>query len=112
MSFDLAFWYSPEPADGAQALEIYQGILNEVPGLTPAHPAVAAFTADVTGQFPDLSEDNLDSSPWTSPLYFSPEFLVATISWSQARAVAPVLLALARKHGLTCFDPQQPAVVR
>ncbi len=111
MSFDLAFWYSAEPVDGTRALEIYQAILNEVPGATSAHPAVAAFTAEVTSQFPDLSADNLESSPWTSPLYASPEFLVATISWAQARAVAPVLLALARKHGLTCFDPQQPAVV-
>jgi glutamine synthetase type III len=46
-----------------------------------------------------------------SPLYFSDAFVVASISWSRQQVMATALAALARKHGLVCYDPQAEVVI-
>jgi hypothetical protein len=111
VSFDLAFWYSEGPVDGSSALETYRAILKEEPSATNPSVAVSEFLADLVKVFPDLTEENADSSPWMSPLYFSDAFVVASISWSRQQVMATALAALARKHGLVCYDPQAEAVI-
>lgn len=110
MSFDLAFWHTDSAIDAGEAAEIYKGIIAEVPDVVAANPAVERFHADVVGVFPDLTEENMDESPWMAELYFSPSFLVVNISWSKRVEVSEVLLRLSRKHGLVCYDPQGEAV--
>ncbi|MGC4987021.1 hypothetical protein ACLQ18_41585 [Streptomyces sp. DT193] len=111
MSFDLAFWYSVDPVDGTSALGTYRAILDEVPEAAAPNVAVSDFLADVVKVFPDLTEENMDGSPWMSPLYFSDAFVVASISWSRQQVMARALAALARKHGLVCFDPQAESII-
>ncbi|MFJ5880437.1 hypothetical protein [Kitasatospora cineracea] len=111
MSFNLAFWYSEDPVDGSSALETYRAILNEEPSATNPSAAISEFLADLIKVFPDLTEENAESSPWMSPLYFSDAFVVASISWSRQQVMTRALAALARKHGLVCYDPQAEAVI-
>ena len=110
MSFDLAFWHVDGSIDAAQALATYEGILEEIPGCVAENPAVGRFNADVVSVFPDLTEENADESPWSSPLYSSDSFTVASISWSKQAIVSQALIALAKKHGLICYDPQSGTV--
>ncbi|MFF9194912.1 hypothetical protein ACF09L_06880 [Streptomyces sp. NPDC014779] len=111
MSFDLAFWHSAIPVDNVSALGTYRAILDESPGAVESHVAVGAFLADLVSVFPDLTEENMDASPWMSPLYCSEAFVVASVSWSRQHVMTRALAALARKHGLVCFDPQAEAVI-
>ncbi|SOD81784.1 hypothetical protein [Streptomyces sp. Ag109_G2-15] len=111
MSFDLAFWYSKDPVDASTALEIYRSILDEASDVVAPNSAVGDFLADVVKVFPDLTEENMDNSPWMSPLYYSDAYVVASISWSRQQVMARALTALARKHGLVCYDPQAEAVI-
>ncbi|MFJ4185165.1 hypothetical protein [Kitasatospora sp. NPDC089509] len=111
MSFDLAFWYSKDPVDAASALRTYREILDEAPDAAIPNVAVGNFLADVTRVFPDLTEENMDDSPWMSPLYFSNSYVVASISWSRQQVMTRALAALARKHDLVCYDPQAEAVI-
>jgi hypothetical protein len=57
-----------------------------------------------------LTAETMETSPWTSPLYTSSSFVVANISWSKQALVSRALIALARKHGLICYDPQASTV--
>lgn len=110
MSFDLGFWYSEGPTEAARGAEIYREILS---GDSPVHanPAVENFHRDMVSVFPDLTEDNFERSPFSAPLHVSPAFVIAPISWSKKDLVSRALIALAKKHGLTCYDPQAKAIL-
>ncbi|MGN9908878.1 hypothetical protein ACTMTJ_15150 [Phytohabitans sp. LJ34] len=68
------------------------------------------FYDEVVGIFGDLTEENAEESPWTSPLYRNEECVIANIAWSRHREVAPMLVELAAKYGLTSYDPQDRIV--
>jgi formylmethanofuran dehydrogenase subunit E-like metal-binding protein len=110
MSFDLAFWYADGPVNAVQALATYEAILREEPDCVAANSAVARFNADVVSVFPDLTAENMNDSPWSSPLYSSDAFAVASINWSRQAVMLQALIALAKKHGLICYDPQSGTV--
>ena len=60
--------------------------------------------------FGDLTEENMEDSPWASPLYQTPEGVIVDIAYSRSEEVAPTLRQLASKHGLTVYDPQNREV--
>jgi predicted nucleic acid-binding protein len=110
MSFDLAFWYEKEPSDGDRAFQIYDQLTDGESDVVESSRAVDEFYAEVVSVYRDLTEENMEVSPWTSRLYHTPECVIATISWSRHKEVAFELLDLATKHGLTTYDPQNRRV--
>ncbi|MET0493765.1 MAG: hypothetical protein ABW000_11620 [Actinoplanes sp.] len=110
MSFDLSFWHEDGQSTPDHAADIYERLTDGEEGVVPRVPAIDDFLADVVAVFGDLTEANIDESPWTSPLYHNPECVIANLAHSRSEEVAPVLRRLASKHGLTTYDPQNREV--
>ncbi|WP_433512655.1 hypothetical protein ACQP2T_54585 [Nonomuraea sp. CA-143628] len=110
MSFDLAFWCQKSVPTAEEAAQIYDQLADGLSGVVEASSAVEDFHKAVISVFPDLAEENMDESPWTSPLYVTSECVIATISWSRAGEVSSVLLDLASRYRLTTYDPQEQVV--
>lgn len=110
MSFDLSFWHEDVQSTPDQAAEIYDRLTDGEDGVVPSVPAIDEFFVEVVAVFGDLTEENIDESPWTSPLYRTPECVIANLAHSRSEEVAPVLRSIASKHGLTTYDPQNREV--
>ncbi|MFC7843492.1 hypothetical protein [Streptomyces sp. NPDC057382] len=110
MSFDLIFWYQEVAPTSGEAAQIYDQLTDGVTGIVEESSAVEDFYRAVISEFPDLSEENMEESPWASPLYVTGECVIAAISWSRSSEVSSVLLDLASTHGLTAYDPQDQVV--
>ncbi|MEV6631569.1 hypothetical protein AB0M54_12540 [Actinoplanes sp. NPDC051470] len=110
MSFDLGFWHEDEQSTPDRAAEIYDRVTDGEDGVVPAVPAIDEFFAEVVAAFGDLTEENIEESPWTSPLYRTPECVIANLAYSRSEEVAPVLRRLASRHRLTTYNPQNREV--
>ena len=110
MSFDLSFWYEEVPSTSEHAAEIYDRLSDGEDGVVPSVPALDDFFVEVIATFGGLTEENMDDSPWTSPLYRAHECVIANLAYSRSEEVAPVLRRLASKYGLTVYDPQSREV--
>ncbi|MCA2224417.1 hypothetical protein [Nonomuraea aurantiaca] len=110
MSFDLAFWRQKPVPTVEEAAQIYDQLADGLSGAVEVSSAVEDFHKAVISVFPDLAEENMDESPWTSPLYVTSECVIAAISWSRSGEVSSVLLDLASRHGLIAYDPQEQVV--
>lgn len=110
MSFDLIFWHQNSIPHSEEAARIYDQLTDGLTGVVAASPAIEDFRRAVLSEFPDLSEGNMNDSPWASPLYVTDECIIASISWSRSYEVSSTLLELASHHGLTAYDPQDQVV--
>jgi hypothetical protein len=114
MSFDLAFWYEHEPSSPERAAEIYLRLVEEEFGIVDRNPALGDFYQEVISTYGDLyenmTESNADMAPWTAGVAYNQECVITTIAWSRHQEVGPALIAMAAKHGLTSFDPQDRIV--
>lgn len=110
VSFDLSFWYEDMPSTPERAAEIDDRLNEGEDGVVPSTPALDDFFAEIIATFGDLTEENMDESPWTSSLYRSAECVMATLDYSRCAEIAPALRQLASKHGLTTYDPQNRKV--
>ncbi|MEF2529204.1 MULTISPECIES: hypothetical protein [Streptomyces] len=110
MSFDLIFWCQKVVPTSEEAAQIYDQLTDGDTGIVEESPAVEDFRQAVVSEFPDLTEANMEESPWASPLYVTGECVIASISWSRSTEVSSVLLGLASTYGLTAYDPQDRVV--
>jgi hypothetical protein len=110
VSFDLAFWRADGPLTATEADEIYQ-VLAEGGGNVREHPAVDAFHTDLLARYPMPTPGQDDhTSPWSVLPWHTEECVITCSPFSEADGMRPVLLDLAQRHGLTCFDPQSSTV--
>jgi hypothetical protein len=126
MSYDLAVWEGPAPADDAAALVTYRQLIEHwhdnglvdavharMRGKATAYdatPAIARYVAGLLQRWPDLSEESTDEeSPWAdAPIINNatgPLFYFAMV-YSKAEEAVTFAAQLAAQHGLNCFDPQ------
>jgi hypothetical protein len=112
MSFDLLFWRDSEPSTLERVAEIYDKVTDGEVGVVDEGSTIEAFYNDVVEAFPDLAEENMETSPWSSPIYLTSETMIAAMGWSRYKEVSEVLLTLSAKHGLTAFDPQNRVIHR
>jgi hypothetical protein len=66
-------------------------------------------SAELTARYPEidmLAEEDLDASPWSCALDRSGFHVIVAMLDDKAAEVVPVVLQLAEKYGLVCFDPQ------
>jgi hypothetical protein len=110
MRFDLAFWYEREPSSPEQAAQIYIRLAEEELGIVERNPAVGDFYQEVISTYEDLAQESADASPWNSPVYCNGECVITPIAWSRHQEVGPALIAMAARHGVTSFDPQDRSV--
>lgn len=110
MSFDLAFWYEKERSTPEKADHIYDRLTDGEIGVIEESTEIERFYLDIVSSYPNMTENNMHVSPWAAPLYRTSECVIANISWSRRDELAPTLLELAARHGLTAYDPQDQAV--
>jgi hypothetical protein len=110
MSFDLAFWYESSQSTSDAAAQIYDRLTDGETGVVQADPRVDAFYKDLISIYEDLTVENAETSPWMASPYRNSECVIVAISWSRYKNVAPVLLDVANRHGMTAYDPQDRIV--
>ena len=113
MSFDLGVWFSSRPMNNEEAAARYVALCDGNTDDIEANPAVAAFVTELTGLHPqidDVPDEDVDDCPWNCAFDVSEGHVIMPMSWSRCEEVALLVLQLAQKHGLICFDPQSGEV--
>ncbi|MFE2092988.1 hypothetical protein [Streptomyces sp. NPDC059460] len=113
MSYDLAVWEGERPADDAAAARCFSDLYDrfidtDEPAVPPAE-RIAAFVAVLLERWPDLTEDDDDTSPWsTAPLIGEARgpLIYFPMRWSMADEASTQAAEVASSMGLNCFDPQ------
>ncbi|MFK4208668.1 hypothetical protein [Streptomyces sp. NPDC030920] len=113
MSYDLAVWEGERPEDDAAAARCFTDLYDryidtEGPAVPPVEQ-IAAFVSALLERWPDLTEDEDDTSPWsTGPLIKEARgpLIYFPMRWSMAVEASAHAAGVASAMGLNCFDPQ------
>jgi hypothetical protein len=113
MSFDLAFWHEDRPITAEQAVQVYWQLCDEDYSVVTPHQAVASFLRELTRRYPPidhLPEEEIDESPWSCAWDVTPGSVIVCMTWPSGRALAPLLIEMANRHDLACYNPQRDEV--
>ncbi|MGW4378790.1 hypothetical protein [Kitasatospora sp. NPDC004531] len=108
MSYDLAVWDGERPSDedaGAVFEEFYERHLDSEDVFAEPSPRIESYVEALVERYPD----DVPGSPWASPPVMgeaSGPIVYLLMSYSRAEEVSEYAAALAREHGLVCYDPQ------
>jgi len=94
--FELVVWHEDKPIPRERAARLRQGFADGADAAP--HPAVGAFVAALSALFPDVAIEE------------HPGHAVVTMEPEVADAVSIQAFALARRHGLVCYDPVRDLV--
>lgn len=111
MSFDLAVFATQGPVAVGVAREMYERCSDLRHNEGDLDDRIASFYEELRARHPDAPPYPTES-PWTSmPLDIGVDHVIMHITWSR-RGTAAVedVMALARRHQLTVFDPQSNEV--
>ena len=109
MSFDLAVMNVHASISLGEAAEIYGELCEGNYGVLQPSERIDTFYRELVERYPDIdsySDDEVDNCPWSVEIDVSDGAVVMCIVWSRAEELAPVVMKLAEKHGLACYDPQ------
>lgn len=112
MSYDLLVCEGVRPADPDEAEEAAVAVLDllDEGDQTPPSPTIEAYVARLTAAYPDLGDDDDDTSPWADgPLIgnaFGPHIYFA-MTYSGAQRARDFCASTAHDLGLLVFDPQE-----
>ncbi|MFG2646061.1 hypothetical protein ACGFYP_34460 [Streptomyces sp. NPDC048370] len=113
MSYDLAVWEGERPADDKTAGRVFNELYDRyIDGEVEEPPSerIAAYVAALLERWCDLTEDEEDTSPWsTGPLIgeASGPLIYFPMRWSMAEEASAYATTVAESMGLVCFDVQQ-----
>ncbi|QIY67972.1 hypothetical protein HEP84_53650 [Streptomyces sp. RLB1-33] len=108
MSYDLAVWDGELPrGDEAGAVfdALYERYLDSEDVIAELSPRIETYVEALVERYPD----DVAGSPWASPPVMgeaSGPIVYLLMSYSRAEEVSEYAAALAREHGLVCYDPQ------
>jgi len=111
VSWDLAILSNIVPLDADQALSAYWRLCDGEVWSEVLQPdgRIADFVREITARWPDIndvSDDQLDSCPWSIGLSPSPADVILCMRYDRVDVVAPVCVDTALRLGLNVFDPQ------
>lgn len=109
MSYDLAIWRGPRPADDGAAGDEYERRFDaaELARLPPS-TEMAAFRADL------LASEAALQQPGEYPrfdMFATGDFLYASMTFDDAEEGSALITELARRHDLIVYDPQLESLV-
>ncbi len=109
MSYDLAIWRGPRPADDVAAGEEYERRFDafELARLPPS-TEMAAFRADLLASDAALRQPGEYSR---LDMAATGNFLYITMTFDNAELGAALITQLARQHDLIVYDPQLESLV-
>jgi hypothetical protein len=105
VSFDLGFWWEPQPISSVEAEQKYLAMVEGRTGVVEENVALEEFFNDLNGRFPDLTEETLETSPWSSPVYRTNECIIVSMPYSRGAGMVDGLRKLAAGHGVSCYSP-------
>lgn len=111
-SFRLAVWSHGKALSPGDAAKYYAALMA---GSFPDtfSEAVYEFCSDLTRRYPDpdtLSDDQVESCPWASAPDFSGCHVTMSLLPDRYAEVFPLILELADRYHLICYDPQNDIV--
>jgi hypothetical protein len=112
MSCDFAVWHTSRRLNNDEADRLYGELCDGITAGVFPHPAIDQFYSELTARYPEIDDvpedrvDDMDYSPWSCSMDRSPGHLIISCIWSKADEVSRLIRELARKHGLSVFDPQ------
>jgi uncharacterized protein len=110
----LAVWYSRTAVSSSKAAAFYEDLLDEKRVPLGEEVQVYAFYNELCSRYPEnemLGEEALEDSPWCCAHERSGIHVLMTVRQEQSAETIPVILELAQKNGLVCFDPQSKMVL-
>ena len=110
MSFDLAVVSAQESPSAEQVAELYYALCDGNYENSRPSESVVRFYEELTARYPSLdqlSEEEAEDSPWSDSIDISDGAVLMVIRWSRAGDMVTYVKALAAKHGLICYDPQE-----
>ncbi|GAA4787298.1 hypothetical protein [Streptomyces sanyensis] len=116
MTYDLAVWEGERPADDRTACQVFSDLYDRYIDSEVEEPPserIAAYVAALLERWCDLTEDEEDTSPWsTGPLIDcgSGPLICFPVRWSMAEETSARAAAVAESMGLVCFDVQQDRI--
>ncbi len=116
MSCDYSVWNSPKRFTEQEAGEVHSRLCESDLSDVEPSPKIGAFYAELTARHPELdtvpedSIDDVDLCPWSCALDCSEAHVIMCCVWSKAVYVGDLVRSLAKKHGLTFYDPQSGTV--
>jgi hypothetical protein len=111
-AFHCAVWIDGGVPSHKEAAKHYDALLD---GKVPQefNRSVYAFFTDLTRRYPEpdeLTDEDLDSCPWACGLEMSGESVLMAVLPDCYTEVFPVIMELADKYGLVCFDAHNTIV--
>jgi hypothetical protein len=113
VSQKLAVWHSERAISEKEAAEVYLKLYEQQRIPIEQHIDVYAFYNELTARYPEidmLADEDLDACPWSCSLDRSGFHVIMTVLDEKSAEVVPVVLELAKKYGLVCFDQQATKV--
>ena len=107
MSHDLYLWHATgtQPVTADQAKTICDQLACDQDDAITPNAAVLAFHEDVLSRFPRLETlPNPEDSPWNMNPDATASRAILCMAYSTAAATIPVILDLAARHALICYD--------
>jgi hypothetical protein len=109
MGFHLGVWYSARAISNQEAAELFRLLSEQRWVPLEQYVSVYSFYNDLTSVFPEIEmtpEEKLEDCPWSCATDHSGLHVLMDIEHEKASVILPLVLGLAQKHGLVCFDPQ------
>ena len=111
-AFNCAVWIDTRDLSRKAAAKHFDALLE---GKIPQEfdRSVYAFFTDLTRRFPEpdeFTDEEMDGCPWACALENSGESVIMALLPDRHIEVFPVILELADKYGLVCFDAQNTIV--
>lgn len=113
MSCDYSVWNSKKRITPQEANEVHQRLCEDDLSDVEPSPKVSAFYAELTARFPEIDAVHNDDylCPWSCTLDRSEAHVIMPCLWSTANTVGDFVKSLAKKHGLTFYDPQSDKLI-
>jgi len=114
VTYDLAVWEGPRPANDVDAAavfsKLYDEYIGDANGDTPPTVRLRSYVEALLARWVDMTEeDDEDISPWSDgPLINNAQgpIIYFAMRWSMCEEVSAQAAQMAADHGLNCFDPQ------
>ena len=109
----LAVWHSRTAISSSKAVSLYEDLLDQDSVPLGEEADVYAFYNELCSRYPEnemLTDEDVDDSPWSCAHDRSGMHVLMTVRPEMAAETIPVILELAQRHGLVCFDPQSKMV--
>ncbi len=116
MRVEIGVFFTDSPLTDMEALQRYRAHGGE-PAATCADrpaPCLDAFLNELTDRYPRLDSlptEDRAKSPWTGEFDVRPDQALIALGGSECADAVELVLELAEKHGLVCFDPKTRSIL-